>query len=289
MIKLFDKLYLNIGAMKAGTTWLYRQLEQHPDIVFSKEKELHYLSYRDGNKSCLSPNYKAKRRNNAFTRFNGDKASSDYKQLLLWYDSYMEANMDDNWYRSRFPQPLATQHYCADFSNLTCLVSESTWDAILAMAEQVKVSYVLRNPYDRIWSHFKFHHQMQQAKVNPETLTESDFRAFDKRNQTLLHSCYSQHIDRMRQHLSSEDFKLIAYDDINLRPDVLLNKLESFLGLSHHRYLPGKVKRQINASENLSTPACLYKTFSAAINKELEALAGLGFEIPKTWLEPQAR
>ncbi|MFZ2449904.1 MAG: sulfotransferase [Methylovulum miyakonense] len=284
MNKLFNKLYLNVGAMKAGTTWLYRQLEQHPDIVFSREKELHYLSYRDGNKPSLNQNYKANRRENALTRFNGDKSSQDYADLLQWYDSYMEPVMDDNWYRGRFPSQLAAQQYCADFSNLTCLVSAPTWEAILGMAEEVKVSYVLRNPYERMWSHFKFHFQMQQHPVNPETLTEADFRDFDNKNQTMWHSTYSQHIIRMRGQLPDDALKLIAYDDIKSQPDTLLKGIEDFLGISHHRYLPGKVTRKINASESLSAPDCFYKTFSAVVDEELEALAGLGFELPKSWL-----
>lgn len=34
--------FLGIGAQKAGTTWLYTQLLQHPDIRFPLGKEVHY-------------------------------------------------------------------------------------------------------------------------------------------------------------------------------------------------------------------------------------------------------
>lgn len=34
--------FLGIGAQKAGTTWLYTMLSQHPDISFPSGKELHY-------------------------------------------------------------------------------------------------------------------------------------------------------------------------------------------------------------------------------------------------------
>jgi len=284
MAKLFDKLYLNVGAMKAGTTWLYRQLEQHPDIVFSCEKELHYLAYRDGNKHVLNQNYKAQRRDNALARFSGDKASSEYTQLLQWYESYMETTMDDAWYRGRFPSQLPIQKYCADFSNLTCLISVPTWEAILELAGQVKVSYVLRNPYERMWSHFKFHYQMQQQNVHPDKLTKDDFIAFDKANQTVMHSSYSQHIAKMRLCLASDSLKLIAYDDIQLQPAILLKGIEEFLGINHHQYLPGKVTRKINASESLSAPDCFYTAFAQVVDKELAALADLGFDVPKLWL-----
>src|SRR5437762_2155968 len=36
--------FLCIGAQKAGTTWLYQQLESHPDFWMPPFKELHYLN-----------------------------------------------------------------------------------------------------------------------------------------------------------------------------------------------------------------------------------------------------
>lgn len=41
---LFGNLFLSIGAMKAGTTWLYAVLERHPALHFTPEKELHVSS-----------------------------------------------------------------------------------------------------------------------------------------------------------------------------------------------------------------------------------------------------
>src|SRR5437764_2788693 len=35
--------FLCIGAHKAGTTWLYQQLDSHPDFWMSPVKELHYF------------------------------------------------------------------------------------------------------------------------------------------------------------------------------------------------------------------------------------------------------
>ena len=35
--------FLCVGAQKAGTSWLYRQLEPHPDFWMPPLKELHYL------------------------------------------------------------------------------------------------------------------------------------------------------------------------------------------------------------------------------------------------------
>ena len=35
-------LLYGIGAQKAGTTWLFKQLERHPKVFLAQPKELHY-------------------------------------------------------------------------------------------------------------------------------------------------------------------------------------------------------------------------------------------------------
>lgn len=43
-INKIENLFLSVGAMKAGTTWLYEQLKDHPEIYFTPRKEIHYLA-----------------------------------------------------------------------------------------------------------------------------------------------------------------------------------------------------------------------------------------------------
>lgn len=37
--------FLGIGAQKAGTSWLYENLQQHPEVYLPKPKELHYFDW----------------------------------------------------------------------------------------------------------------------------------------------------------------------------------------------------------------------------------------------------
>ncbi len=39
--------FLGIGAQKAGTTWLHRNLQQHPEVGFAERKEVHFLDFED--------------------------------------------------------------------------------------------------------------------------------------------------------------------------------------------------------------------------------------------------
>ena len=62
-----ERLFLSIGAMKAGTTWLYSILERHPDIHFTPEKEIHFLAHYYLNKKHLTDKHRLHR---ARTRLN---------------------------------------------------------------------------------------------------------------------------------------------------------------------------------------------------------------------------
>lgn len=46
--------FIGIGTQKGGTTWLYHQLRQHPDIWMPLNKELHYF---DRNVKYPSPSH----------------------------------------------------------------------------------------------------------------------------------------------------------------------------------------------------------------------------------------
>jgi hypothetical protein len=53
-VKLIDNIFFSIGAMKAGTSWLYEALRLNPDINAVPIKEVHYLWHRFGTFQLLS-------------------------------------------------------------------------------------------------------------------------------------------------------------------------------------------------------------------------------------------
>ena len=56
--------FLCIGAQKSGTTWLYHNLKQHPQVWLPPVKELHYFDHPHSIPSaCLLPTigYQARR------------------------------------------------------------------------------------------------------------------------------------------------------------------------------------------------------------------------------------
>ena len=139
---MIKNLYLGAGAMKAGTTWLYSQLNEHPDLYFTPEKEIHFIASFFKKSEVLSLNNRLSRTKDAFER-NSQRAYPGYYHNLKWYSIYLEKEIDFSWYARLFSLNKASKVNC-DFSNLTCLISQKDWSTIQMLVENLKVTYVLR-------------------------------------------------------------------------------------------------------------------------------------------------
>ncbi|MEM9256078.1 MAG: sulfotransferase [Pseudomonadota bacterium] len=276
--------------MKAGTTWLYRQLEQHPDIVFSREKELHYHAYRDGDIEAMNRGYRLGRARNAIERYEGSRLSPQYALMRAWYFDYVYRSPDHNrWYRRRFPRKISSTQYCADFSNLTATIREEHWQRLRELSSELKVTYLMRHPVGRIWSHLRFLDALGTDVTDggqlsqPGALTKETIVELDQRFGLWRHSEYSTTIAILRRQLPAENIKLMFYDDIQQRPKELLQDLESFLELEHWQYHDNRMNRRINASEKQVPPPEVFQVFGARLGPELEALQRLGVTPPDAW------
>src|SRR5690606_18597197 len=106
--------FLIIGAQKAGTTTLFRDLETHPQIAFSYHKEPHSLCYDQ----VLTP--------------RGQRRYSDYFVHIKPGQICGEASTG----YTRFPQ----------FQG----VAER---ALRVLGPDLRLIYIVRNPVDRVVSH----------------------------------------------------------------------------------------------------------------------------------------
>jgi hypothetical protein len=92
---MIEKLFLSVGAMKAGTTWLYDKLKQHPDIHFSPQKEVHFLSYYYGHTNILALPKREKRAQTAMKRLRTkEKDPKQLRRMRRWYADYKTEPVD---------------------------------------------------------------------------------------------------------------------------------------------------------------------------------------------------
>jgi len=267
--------------MKSGTTWLYRQLEQHPSIIFSHEKELHFLAYRDGRKSNLSFNYRRTRWSVAKERAARNNTRVGFSERC-WYLDYLYLPKTWHWYKRRFGRVTDGQ-YCADFSNLTALLGESTWRKLADNVKELRVIYILRDPIDRIWSHIRSYYQLA-GKQNQ--LQEMQSYTPDPRlpeSELIAHSRYAHNLQRIFSAVPPEHVHFVLYDEIQDRPQVLLEHIEDFLQIPSHQYIQGKIGRRINPSQMMDRPDWIKEHFYPKCADDLLLLQDMGIEIPDNW------
>jgi hypothetical protein len=281
LLPKIEKLLLSVGAMKSGTTWLYRQLQQHPHINFSYEKEIHFLAYLDGHKHNLGFNYRRSRWSAAKERAATNKTSVSIEERL-WYSDYLYMPKTWQWYKRRFGQ-VSKGQYCADFSNLTALLGEPAWASLKEHVDDIRLVYVLRNPLDRIWSHIKFYYQLIGEQNQLQTMQSYTHDPRLPESELTQHSMYAQNLQRIFSVVPQEQVHVVLYDDIGDRPQALLEELEAFLQIPGHRYLPGKVGRKINASQAMSRPEWINEHFYPKCAGDLQLLREMNVAFPDSW------
>ncbi len=251
---MIENLFLSVGAMKAGTTWLYEQLKNHPRFHSTPEKEIHYFEQVSGSTNPLSfPKRKEKmvqliaEKNQAFVANHTDR--------IQWYLDYgRDEIVNDAWYEKLFGSHAANPLvYCADYSNLYALLNHVGWKRVRQNCKNLKVVYTLRDPLSRIWSHYKFHLQfIGKEKSIGDSNTDQFIEMLDK-DWFWQHACYDECLTRFNKHLRKEELQVLYFEDFRQKPQETMNLLCDFLQIESFQLGPSS-SEPVNASINMKMP-----------------------------------
>ena len=277
-----DRLFLGTGAMKAGTTWMYRVFRSHPEIYFPPEKELHYLAHRYAEgPSPLGVGHRLSRAI-AHTRIDPELAQlPGVRSRLLWTADYLSDPLDDAWYSRLFRS--AGRRWSADFSNLTCQVSEAGWREIRARTSNLKVSFVMRETIDRLWSQMRFKHQLAGDGRAFEDLGPADAEAMLRPEGEWRHAEYGAIVRRMQAGLDPADLNLAFYEEMQAEPAAFLSGMEEFLGIAHHSYPANLVGQRVNETRAGKMPGWFVEMFVKDAERIDAELIEAGLTLPKSW------
>ncbi|KPA19816.1 Sulfotransferase domain protein [Shimia sp. SK013] len=283
--RLFGNLFLSIGAMKAGTTWLYTVLSRHPELHFSLEKEVHYFYHRYVNSGQLSETNRLKNAKQRYLfRFEPERAKIDrVRQNLHWVSSYLSRPVDDHWYSNLFDLR-GPQTYACDFSNLTAHVPSEAWPHIQGECDKLRVLYTMRDPIKRLWSHTKFHLQITDQLEKLDSWTPEDFRAFAKKDFLWDNAEYGAVLRRVNDGLPRETWKALFYEDLHADQRGTLKSIEDFLGISNFNYPQALLEKRTTESVKVSMPEFFPELFAEDVSRIKSELTDLGFEPPSSWL-----
>ncbi len=245
--------FLIAGPQRTGTTWLHAHLRYHPEIFLSEPKELFFFSRL---KTPSSPKFQ----------------SND----LAWYLRFFH---DPPWryalksaitlwkYRQPY-HPRVRGEATASYAALDADVIRE----ITALNPDIKVILMIRNPLDRAWSHAKKDLARNRSR-RLEDVTEAEFKTFftDPYQRQCAH--YVENYDNWAAHLKDGHLFGGFFDDIALRPEALLLRVMSFLGVtSDPRYIDRHVREAVNPTATSEVPEEYRRFLEELFRDDLEKL-----------------
>lgn len=282
--KIFGNLFLSIGAMKAGTTWLYAVLEHHPALHFTPEKEIHYFYHRYVNNRHLSEQRRLSSAKDRYLfRFDPEKTNIDrIRGNLHWVAQYLQRPVDDFWYRNLFDLR-DHETWACDFSNLHAHVPAQAWPTVSDSSDKLRVLYTMRDPIKRLWSHTKFHLQMTNGLQNLQEWGPEDFDKFVRLPHIWENAEYGQVLKRMKEGLREEERKVIFYEDLHADQRGTLRGIEEFLDLPAFNYPQSILERRFTESVSHPMPDFFPELFAKDVERIRAEIQAEGFELPAKW------
>ncbi|PIB23021.1 sulfotransferase domain-containing protein [Maribacter sp. 4G9] len=224
--------FWGIGAQKAGTSWLYYNLSKTPGFSIPPVKEFHYF---DRNTKYLSPNFlsKSKVKDRIFSLSYLERAgraifSSIFRGnfqnvgfFLRWYFS----NYNDEWYKSIFNRYSGTK---GEITPSYSMLNKEDVSRMYALSPNAKLIFMLRNPVDRAWSHFR-HIKKKIKGFTLDDVTEKEIIEFIEGEGQELRSNYLRTIENFSSVFPKEQILLGFYDAIIESPEQLLEEVIQFI------------------------------------------------------------
>jgi Sulfotransferase family len=204
--------FLCIGAHKAGTTWLYQQLDSHPDFWMPPVKELHYFDQLSRVQRAAHPRCRDERDGRFLKRLNSLSA-----QPSIDLENY-----------GRLFEPKASL-FSGDISPNYSTLSNEVIREVVRYFTNLKVIFLARDPVERLWSHLSMEVHYRQIEQFDATDINEVNRNLSRRGM-LLRSYPSAVVARWKRYVDPEQFRVYFFDDLQNNPAELQRSILRFLG-----------------------------------------------------------
>jgi len=227
--------FLCIGAQKCGTTWLFKNLRDHPEICLDQIqgiKEINYFNTR--NRSvwtlCRDPVWQDLARRRLTTEIFRRSLSQN-----RWLFRYLLFRRTDAWYSSLFRS--CGDRLIGDVSPTYSTLDEKQVGHVASIMPSAKVILLLRNPIDRAWSHARMdmgNGRWPFADFKGRSIAEVPFdvlRQHLDNTASTLRGDYGRILHHWGCHFPERQWFIGFFEEIAASPVQLLHRLARFLGI----------------------------------------------------------
>ena len=224
--------FIGIGAQKAGTTWLYENLQVHPQIYMPR-KELQYFNLKLEDGSSVFTRLFGKResdrewrrqvRNRAIVHLKKRPSLQD----LLYEIRYYAGSYNDEWYASLFEPGRGKVK--GEITPAYSVLRKERIAHIYDIMPDAKVIFLMRNPVERVWSQLVMRYDNLE-KVSAESVREDQLVRRAARGNTRLFTDYLRTLENWGALYPQEQIFVGFLEDVGRFPERLLEDIYGFLG-----------------------------------------------------------
>lgn len=163
-----------VGATKAGTTWLYRYLHDHPECEMPAVKEAHYwdtfdpdkrekqlAAYRVRLRDMRAAKSSADAEGRGWQVENMDRRINEMKALIAVLEG---DRSNDTVYTAWLLDGRASAKVVADITPNYATLCDDALARMRDLSPNTKFLYLIRDPLDRLWSHIRMQARRQRQE-----------------------------------------------------------------------------------------------------------------------------
>lgn len=222
-----------IGLQKAGTYWLYDQLEQHPDFWMPPLKELRYF----GGFSSNAAEFEFLRRHGRrpLRAQNDPEAAKHFRPLderdrafLERATALLSRDRDLDAYSRLFD--FKDGLLSGDVTPAYSAIEENLIEEIMKRFPELKIVFLVRDPIERFWSALSMKVRTEPM-ASPKSLDDWDEVLHFALNPSVRDRSHPAGIaTKWRRYVAPERFVYYFFDDICDQPAAIRRRILGFLG-----------------------------------------------------------
>ena len=257
-----DKSFiLGIGSQRAGSTFLSRLLDKHPEVAIHPAKELHYFdTLFDIRSEALLKRFSGERLSGAINKICNAKdykfVNPRWKWLLKSDFELFSKPIADIRYSNLFAEPARSKYlrrrsFWGEITPEYMLLDQTQVKTVKnTIGEDAFIFIMCRNPIKRMISSFRLIASLNFPSKSQEELDQIFMRLLNTEN-----DWFPRHLRYNRYRQAYETYKTqfskvlpLCFDDISQDPDHLLKQISDFLDLDYNSCITAEFfERKINA------------------------------------------
>lgn len=244
-VRPFGPSFICIGAAKAGTTWLWENLDRHPEVWVPPIKELHWFDTRRPPRGVAA--------SGLFKHRHGLRRYGPLLRRPSWHTAAWLLNFYSALDRGGDYCTLFDRTRAAALGDITpayaTLDADAVTDIHATVPDDCRIIFIMREPVDRLWSGLRMY-----CRQNNMAIGSLDTLRLDELSQFPEHALRSDYV-RTLDHWSvfGDRFGVFFYEDLSENPAAFLSRTLQFLGVDSTWKSP-LLNRVSNVGDATSAP-----------------------------------